>query len=610
MMSGPSSSSAVSSAGSSGSTPASANIKVAVRVRPENEREKAGAYNNVINVVDDKMLIFDPKEDQDDFFYQGKKQGRRDLNKKENKDKKFAFDAVFAPGSTNQQVFEGTTKDLVETVFSGYNCSVFAYGATGAGKTFTMLGAQNCPGITFLTMQEIYKKIDSLEDKSCEIGISYLEVYNETVKDLLAPGGLLDIRETGSETRIPGLSVHKPSGPDNILSLLSFGNGNRTQHATDANKESSRSHAVLQVFIKLKDKDAGLSTEVKIAKMSLIDLAGSEKGAVTGNKGARFREGSNINKSLLALGNCINALADGSKYIPYRNSKLTRLLKDSIGGNCRTVMIANVSPSSETFEDTFNTLKYADRAKKIKISLKKNVLNVDFHVAQYAKIVEDLRGEISLLKERIQELENENEQLKARKAQDVISDPVPNDMEVDSTNSEMAPVGHEIESNNKEIEKLQGTLNRYIERQHDYDDLQRRIKEFEEKNLEQKKELDILRTEQKPMQGKVSNVNNEELEMYKAKVLELEGRLKSKGEAKEVSTADSKDEALENLMEERRSLISNLFNEQSLLVNLKMRIHFKKQLHERNEKITIGEKDKEKSEVKTSKAVKALDKKS
>lgn len=120
----------------------SANIRVAVRVRPENEREKAGAYNNVINVVDDKMLIFDPKEDQDDFFYQGKKQGRRDLNKRENKDKKFAFDAVFAPGSTNQQVFEGTTKDLVETVFNGYNCSVFAYGATGAGKTFTMLGAK------------------------------------------------------------------------------------------------------------------------------------------------------------------------------------------------------------------------------------------------------------------------------------------------------------------------------------------------------------------------------------------------------------------------------------------------------------------------------------
>lgn len=145
-------------------------------------------------------------------------------------------------------------------------------------------------------MQEIYNKIESLENKTCELGISYLEVYNETVKDLLAPGALLDIRESGTATMIPGLSIHKPSGPDSILSLLSFGNGNRTQHATDANSESSRSHAVLQVtitpywvlftgysnlitqvFIKLKDKDAGLSAEVKVAKMSMIDLAGSEK---------------------------------------------------------------------------------------------------------------------------------------------------------------------------------------------------------------------------------------------------------------------------------------------------------------------------------------------
>ena len=137
---------------------------------------------------------------------------------------------------------------------------------------------------------------------------------------------------------------------------------------------------------------------------------------------------------MLALGNCINALADGSEYIPYRNSKLTRLLKDSIGGNCRTVMIANVSPSSETFEDTFNTLKYADRAKKIKINLKKNVLNVD------AKIVEDLRGEITLLKERIQELENENQTLKTRDGVEggLRRGSDNQDMEVDSTNTEVA----------------------------------------------------------------------------------------------------------------------------------------------------------------------------
>ena len=180
---------------------------------------------------------------------------------------------------------------------------------------------------------------------------------------------------------------------------------------------------------------------------------------------------------MLALGNCINALADGSKYIPYRNSKLTRLLKDSIGGNCRTVMIANVSPSSETFEDTFNTLKYADRAKKIKINLKKNVVNVDFHIAQYAKIVEDLRGEIAQLKERIQELENENQILKTRGGNvSVQKKSIDNqDMEVDSTNNEVIEsddVFTSVKTNCTEIEELQRTLNRYIERQKDFDEMQ------------------------------------------------------------------------------------------------------------------------------------------
>ena len=131
-----------SAAGASGAAGVSANIRVAVRVRPENSREQAGAFRNVINVVDEKMLIFDPKEDEELFYFQGKKQGRRDLNKKENKDQKFAFDSVYTAGSTNMEIFEGTTKDLVDVTFNGYNCSVFAYGATGACKTFTMLGAK------------------------------------------------------------------------------------------------------------------------------------------------------------------------------------------------------------------------------------------------------------------------------------------------------------------------------------------------------------------------------------------------------------------------------------------------------------------------------------
>jgi len=602
-----------SSAPSASAAGVSANIRVAVRVRPENSREKAGHYKNVIKVVDEKMLVFDPKDEgEDDFYFQGKKQGRRDLNKKENKDQKFAYDSVFAPGSTNDQVFEGTTKDLVEVIFNGYNCSVFAYGATGAGKTFTMLGSKDCPGITFLTMQEIYKKIESLEDKSCEIGISYLEVYNETVIDLLSPGAQLNIRENGSSTTIPGLSIHKPTGPDHILSLLSFGNSNRTQHATDANSESSRSHAVLQVFLRQKDKAAGLSSEVKLAKMSLIDLAGSEKGCVTGNKGARFREGSNINKSLLALGNCINALADGSKYIPYRNSKLTRLLKDSIGGNCRTVMIANVSPSSETFEDTFNTLKYADRAKKIKINLKKNVVNVDFHIAQYAKIVEDLRGEIVLLKEKIQELENENQVLKTRGGAGNVqrrgSDN--QDMEVDSTNNEVSETPDVIssaESNSQELDKLQRTLNRYIERQKDFDSMQVKLSEFEAKTRAQAQQIELLE-----INGRSNDAleNSEKLKMsseissHQARIAELEeaARVYSEGEGGQF-------DKLDEMVEAHKNLLVKLKNEAATCVNLKLRIHFKKQLHERNDKLTIIKADLEKSTVKTAKAVESLEKK-
>ena len=363
-----------------------------------------------------------------------------------------------------------------------------------------MLGGGDQLGITFMTMQEIFNKVQTLEEeKSCEVAISYLEVYNETVLDLLNPGAqLLNVRDDGKATSIPGLTLHKPQGPEAILELLKFGNGNRTQHATDANSESSRSHAVLQVFLRQKDKSAGLSAEVKVAKMSLIDLAGSEKGSVTAGKtAARSREGSNINKSLLALGSCINNLAEGAKYIPYRNSKLTRLLKDSIGGNCRTVMIANVSPSAETFEDTFNTLKYADRAKKIKISLKANVLNVNFQLGQYNKIVEDLRSQITVLKERISQLEAENEALADR--QGVFGgDPAASagtsrprveseeEMVVDSTEGTHAAM---YEARMAEMEDLQRTLNRYIERQRDYDELQERLRLSNERFAAKEKEM-------------------------------------------------------------------------------------------------------------------------
>ncbi|XP_078669677.1 kinesin-like protein KIF18A [Branchiostoma floridae x Branchiostoma belcheri] len=389
----------------------SSNMKVVVRVRPPNasEREDQKA-RTIVRVMDEHLLVFDPKDDDvSPNYYHGKRK-RRDLLTRRNKDLKFIFDRVFNDMTSQQEVYESTTKVIVDGVLNGYNCSVFAYGATGAGKTFTMLGSPQNPGVIFLTMMDLYQRIDQMQsEKICDVAVSYLEVYNETIRDLLVPSGTLAVREDPQKgVVVSGLTLHKPRSAEELIHMLEYGNQNRTQHPTDANATSSRSHAVFQVFVRQKDRTANISSDVRVAKMSLIDLAGSERATVTTNRGARFREGANINKSLLALGNCINALADPQYkgHIPYRNSKLTRLLKDSLGGNCRTVMIAAVSPSSLSYEDTHNTLKYANRAKNIRCTLKKNVVSVDFHVSRYAQICEELRKEVAELKSKIKGYED------------------------------------------------------------------------------------------------------------------------------------------------------------------------------------------------------------
>ncbi|NXD65006.1 KI18A protein, partial [Eolophus roseicapillus] len=384
-------------------------VKVVVRVRPESQKEKDSNFTKVVHVVDQHILVFDPKEEEVSFF-RGKKMTHRDINKRQKKDLKFVFDAVFAESSTQLEVFENTTKSVIDGFLNGYNCTVLAYGATGAGKTHTMLGSPEDPGVMYLTMMALYNCMDEIkEDKICDIAVSYLEVYNEQIRDLLVNSGPLAVREDAQKgVIVQGLTLHQPKSAEEILQMLDYGNNNRTQHPTDVNASSSRSHAVFQIYLRQQDKPASINQNVRIAKMSLIDLAGSERASVTNAKGARFREGANINRSLLALGNVINALADPKskkQHIPYRNSKLTRLLKDSLGGNCRTIMIAAISPSSMFYDDTYNTLKYANRAKDIKSSLKSNVVSLDSHISQYVKICNEQKKEILMLKEKLREYE-------------------------------------------------------------------------------------------------------------------------------------------------------------------------------------------------------------
>uniref|UniRef100_A0A8C6RU80 Kinesin-like protein n=1 Tax=Nannospalax galili TaxID=1026970 RepID=A0A8C6RU80_NANGA len=386
-------------------------MRVVVRMRPSTPRELESQRRPVIQVVDERVLVFDPEE-SDGGFPGLKCGGPHDGPKKKGKDLTFVFDRVFSEAATQQDVFQHTTHSILDSFLQGYNCSVFAYGATGAGKTHTMLGREGDPGIMYLTTMELYRRLEaSQEEKRFEVLISYLEVYNEQIHDLLEPKGPLAIREDPDKgVVVPGLSFHQPASAEQLLEMLTRGNRSRTQHPTDANATSSRSHAIFQIFVKQQDRVPGLTQALQVAKMSLIDLAGSERASSTHAKGERLREGANINRSLLALINVLNALADAKgrkSHVPYRDSKLTRLLKDSIGGNCRTVMIAAISPSSLAYEDTYNTLKYADRAKEIRLTLKSNVISLDCHISQYATICQQLQAEVASLRKKLQTFEAE-----------------------------------------------------------------------------------------------------------------------------------------------------------------------------------------------------------
>ncbi|KAL8941925.1 MAG: hypothetical protein Q9216_001953 [Gyalolechia sp. 2 TL-2023] len=404
-------------------------ISVAIRVRPFTVREAAqlthvpegplflgdgslaGAptprlsnkgIRPVLKVVDDKCLVFDPPDDNQ--ISRNAKScgppGRR------SKDQTFGFDRVFDENTSQAEVYESTTRHLLDSVLDGYNATVFAYGATGCGKTHTITGTAQQPGVIFLTMQELFERIaDRTNEKVTEVSLSYLEIYNETIRDLLVPGGSkqgLMLREDANQAvSVAGLSSHHPQNVQEVMDMIVRGNEYRTMSPTEANATSSRSHAVLQINVSQKDRNADVNEPHTMATLSIIDLAGSERASATKNRGERLTEGANINKSLLALGSCINALCDPKKrnHVPYRNSKLTRLLKFSLGGNCKTVMIVCISPSSQHFDETQNTLRYANRAKNIQTKVTRNIYNVNRHVKDFLVKIDEQMAMINELKE-------------------------------------------------------------------------------------------------------------------------------------------------------------------------------------------------------------------
>jgi len=445
------------------------NMLVAVRVRPLRSHDRS--KRECIRVLDRKMVVvLDPSsENQNDILRQNR-----------TREKKYAFDHVFEPEDSNEVVYSHTTKFLIDGILNGFNATVFAYGNTGAGKTYTMLGTPEKPGIMMLTLDDLFddikaKQNDEAHGVDYKVSVSFLEVYNENIRDLLAvvngrSDDYLDLREDPLKGPVvAGITEIEASSSKDVMGLLRRGNRNRTQEPTAANKESSRSHAVLQVVVEQRDRapetgnrmsentdnsqEVPVMATVRIGKLSLIDLAGSERAAATQNRGARMIEGANINRSLLALGNCINALGEkGGKgtFVPYRDSKLTRLLKDSLGGNCRTVMIANISPSLGSFEETLNTLKYANRAKNIKTNVTRNVLSVNYHISEYVNLITGLKSQIAKLRHQILCQQDKPERDHSRNTQ--------HGRVGTAEREEMSSYRHQIEENFKERMQLRRSL--------------------------------------------------------------------------------------------------------------------------------------------------------
>uniref|UniRef100_A0A9J7ZUD1 Kinesin family member 13Ba n=1 Tax=Cyprinus carpio carpio TaxID=630221 RepID=A0A9J7ZUD1_CYPCA len=304
-------------------------------------------------------------------------------------------------------VFQCLGESLLHNAFQGYNACIFAYGQTGSGKSYTMMGSVDQPGLIPRLCSSLFERTvqHQREGESFTVEVSYMEIYNEKVRDLLDPKGsrqALRVREH----KVLGPYVDGLSRLADIESLMSEGNKSRTVAATNMNEESSRSHAVFKIILThtLKDLQSGTSGE-KVSKLSLVDLAGSERAAKTGAAGERLKEGSNINKSLTTLGLVISALADQgagknkNKFVPYRDSVLTWLLKDSLGGNSRTAMVATISPAADNYDETLSTLRYADRAKSI---VNHAVVNEDPN----ARIIRELREEVEKLRDQLTQAES------------------------------------------------------------------------------------------------------------------------------------------------------------------------------------------------------------
>ena len=363
-----------------------ANVKVIARFRPMNELEKSSGNEQVVVFTSPTSLQFNSSREKNVY--------------------RFNFDRIFPPSSTQEDIYSFGVKEIIDSVLNGYNGTVLAYGQTSSGKTYTMQGemeSYDTQGIIPRMVSHVFKHIYKTEGTDFILKVSMIEIYQEKIRDLLDISRInLNIREDNIKgIYVDGCSERYVGNEQDVLNLLELGSSNRAQAATNMNEHSARSHSIFILSINQTNKKEGGS---KIGKLYLVDLAGSEKISKTGATGHTLEEAKIINKSLTTLGRVINNLTDGkSTHVPYRESKLTRVLQESLGGNSKTCLIITCSPSIYNESESLSTLRFGERAKKIK---NKPKINKEITVAELQRLVEQRKDNLKKANARITQLEN------------------------------------------------------------------------------------------------------------------------------------------------------------------------------------------------------------
>ncbi|XP_060124651.1 kinesin-like protein KIF17 isoform X3 [Zootoca vivipara] len=361
---------------------ASEAVKVIVRCRPLNEREKQLGCKVVVNMDSScgQCFIQNPMASEDP-------------------PKQFTFDGAYNISHNTEQIYNEIAYPLIEGVTEGYNGTIFAYGQTGSGKSFTMQGIQDPSsqkGIIPRAFEHLFESVQCAENSKFLVRASYLEIYNEDIRDLLGTNTKqkLELKEHPEKgVYVKGLSLHTVHSIAQCERIMEMGWKNRAVGYTLMNKDSSRSHSIFTINMEIYVVDERGQDHLRAAKLNLVDLAGSERQSKTGAVGERLKEATKINLSLSALGNVISALADGRcRHVPYRDSKLTRVLQDSLGGNTKTLMVACLSPADNNYDETLSTLRYAHRAKNIRNKPRINEDPKDALLREYQEEIKKLRA--------------------------------------------------------------------------------------------------------------------------------------------------------------------------------------------------------------------------